>query len=251
MGRSSSGDFVVVWHSIDQLAAGYTSVIGQRFSAAGAPLGSEFVVRVSGAGPAVAASSAGFVVTWAEGGALDNEAVFARRYDGSGAPLGSAFRVDDGAAPLNAYSRIATDTTGNFVVVWDAFPSIMAQRYSGVSGAPLGQSFRVVTSGYHQTPDVATTGPGSFTVAWRGIEDLSSFSDVYAQRYCGALAGDADGNDVVNVADVFWLINSLFAGGPQPVRGCDANGDGKTDVADVFYLINFLFAGGKGPACTS
>src|SRR5205085_8949752 len=138
-------------------------------------LGSEFIVRLSGYGPAVAASSAGFVVVWGEGGANNDEAVVARRYDGSGAPLGSAFRVDDGAAPLTLGSRIATDTSGNFVVVWDAPPTIMARRYSGVSGAPLGQSFRVVTSGYHQVPDVATTGPGSFTVAWRGKEDLASF----------------------------------------------------------------------------
>jgi virginiamycin B lyase len=29
--------------------------------------------------------------------------------------------------------------------------------------------------------------------------------------------GDADGNGIVNVSDVFWLINFLFAGGPVPV----------------------------------
>jgi Carbohydrate binding domain len=31
-----------------------------------------------------------------------------------------------------------------------------------------------------------------------------------------------------------------------PIRG-DANGDGTVDVADVFYLINYLFAGGPEP----
>jgi virginiamycin B lyase len=29
--------------------------------------------------------------------------------------------------------------------------------------------------------------------------------------------GDADGNGIVDVSDVFWLINFLFAGGPAPV----------------------------------
>jgi streptogramin lyase len=27
----------------------------------------------------------------------------------------------------------------------------------------------------------------------------------------------------------------------------DVNGDGKVDIADVFYVINFLFAGGPAP----
>jgi hypothetical protein len=59
--------------------------------------------------------------------------------------------------------------------------------------------------------------------------------------------GDVDGNGSVNVADVFYLINTLFAGGPAPVCGADANGDGQVNIADVFYLINYLFAGGPAP----
>ena len=31
------------------------------------------------------------------------------------------------------------------------------------------------------------------------------------------------------------------------VPGGDSNGDGVVTVADVFYLINFLFAGGPAP----
>jgi hypothetical protein len=39
----------------------------------------------------------------------------------------------------------------------------------------------------------------------------------------------------------------LFAGGPAPVGPGDVNGDGQVNVADVFYLINYLFAGGPAP----
>jgi hypothetical protein len=65
--------------------------------------------------------------------------------------------------------------------------------------------------------------------------------------------GDANGDGTIDVADVFYLINALFAGGPQPPSTCvgDANNDGKVDVADVFYLINFLFAGGPPPSPSS
>jgi CSLREA domain-containing protein len=59
--------------------------------------------------------------------------------------------------------------------------------------------------------------------------------------------GDANADGVVGVADVFYAINFLFAGGPAPLALADVNGDGQTNVADVFYLINFLFAGGPAP----
>jgi hypothetical protein len=64
------------------------------------------------------------------------------------------------------------------------------------------------------------------------------------ERYA---SGDANGDGMLDVADVFYVINFLFAGGPSPVGEADANGDGTVDVADVFYIINNLFAGGPGP----
>ncbi|HKC23377.1 MAG TPA: dockerin type I domain-containing protein, partial [Thermoanaerobaculia bacterium] len=63
----------------------------------------------------------------------------------------------------------------------------------------------------------------------------------------GGLHGDANGDAVRDVQDVFYLINYLFAGGPAPVGFADVNGDGVATVNDVFYLINYLFAGGPAP----
>jgi hypothetical protein len=59
--------------------------------------------------------------------------------------------------------------------------------------------------------------------------------------------GDVDGNGTVQLADVFYLINFLFAGGPVPIGEPDSNGDGAVAVSDVFYLINYLFAHGPQP----
>jgi mucin-19 len=59
--------------------------------------------------------------------------------------------------------------------------------------------------------------------------------------------GDANGDGLVTVGDVFYLINYLFAGGPAPLGPADVNGDGQVTVGDVFYLINYLFAGGPAP----
>jgi len=63
------------------------------------------------------------------------------------------------------------------------------------------------------------------------------------------IAGDANGDSVVNVADVVYEINYLFINGPPPeFYECgDPNVDCKIDIADVVYLINYLFIGGPDP----
>jgi hypothetical protein len=72
-------------------------------------------------------------------------------------------------------------------------------------------------------------------------------SGAFAVKICKA--GDANGDGVINSADVSYLINYLFIAGPPPVplEAGDANGDGMVNSADVAYLINYLFVGGPPP----
>ena len=81
-------------------------------------------------------------------------------------------------------------------------------------------------------------GTASLGGAWNeGVEFVASrFQD-----------GDIDGDDSVDVKDVFSLIDYLFGGGFQPVGSADVNDDGIVDAADIFYLIDFLFANGAAP----
>jgi hypothetical protein len=58
--------------------------------------------------------------------------------------------------------------------------------------------------------------------------------------------GDCDGDGAVSVADLVYLVNHLFGGGPM-AGNADCNGDGSVNVADLFYLMNYLFAGGPAP----
>jgi len=62
-----------------------------------------------------------------------------------------------------------------------------------------------------------------------------------------ATHGDIDGSGTIDVGDVFYLNNHLFAGGPAPVCSGDVDGSGTVNVNDVFYLVNYLFAGGPPP----
>jgi hypothetical protein len=62
--------------------------------------------------------------------------------------------------------------------------------------------------------------------------------------------GDVNGDGLITVSDVVYLINYLFKGGPPPAGGVmigDINCDGKVTVSDVVYLINYLFRGGPPP----
>jgi hypothetical protein len=61
--------------------------------------------------------------------------------------------------------------------------------------------------------------------------------------------GDVDNSGTLDVNDVFFMINNLFAGGRGPSSPCrsDVNANEVVDVNDVFALINYLFAGGPAP----
>jgi hypothetical protein len=65
------------------------------------------------------------------------------------------------------------------------------------------------------------------------------------------IRGDANGDGVVDPADVVYLINYLFRNGaaPDPLAAGDANCDGVVEPSDVVYLINYLFRGGDPPGC--
>lgn len=75
------------------------------------------------------------------------------------------------------------------------------------------------------------------------------------QYSCGNIDGLFAGNLPVDVADLTFLVNYLFNGGPPPLGLYAANVDGLSDsgvpvdVADLTYLVAFLFQGGAAPAC--
>ncbi len=65
-----------------------------------------------------------------------------------------------------------------------------------------------------------------------------------------AVCGDVDGNGVIDIGDVVYLMNYLFIGGssPDPLWVGDTDFDGLVDLVDVVYLVNCLFLGGPPPS---
>ena len=63
------------------------------------------------------------------------------------------------------------------------------------------------------------------------------------------IVGDANGDSTINSADVVYLIDYLYRGGPAPCpNGAgDVNCDCIINSADVTYLIDYIFRGGPPP----
>ena len=80
-------------------------------------------------------------------------------------------------------------------------------------------------------------------------EVVISGNTLQAYEGSGPICGDANGDGIINSADVVYLINYLFKNGPAPVPfwAGNCNCDGVVNSADVVYLINYLFKGGPAP----
>ena len=139
----AAGNFVVVWQSIGQDGYGH-GVFGQRYSASGAAVGTEFRVNSfttsEQSRPSVALDSSGnFVVAWSSFGqygsanALD---IFGQRYAVAGTVLGGEFRVNSYLVGAQSDPFVAAGDAGDFVVVWTSAGQdgsnygVFGQRYN-------------------------------------------------------------------------------------------------------------------------
>jgi hypothetical protein len=190
----SDGDFVVVWQSY-QDGGGY-GIYAQRYNAAGAFQGSEFLVNTyttsNQENPSVAMDSDGnFVVAWQsfnQDGA--DYGIYAQRYNASGVAQGSEFLVNTYTGYDQKNPSIAMDSDGDFVVTWQSYAQdgsgdgIYARRYNA-AGTAQGSEFLVNThtTNAQQFPSIAMDSDGDFVVAWQSVFQDGSNWGVFGQRY--------------------------------------------------------------------
>jgi len=81
--------------------------------------------------------------------------------------------------------------------------------------------------------------------------DPSSGGVCFNVRRSDFIRGDANGDGIIDLGDLVYLIGYLYTGAPapDPVWVGDCNRDGIVDIGDVVYLINYLFKGGPPPNC--
>ena len=136
----ANGNFVVVWGS-NQQDGSSLGVFAQRFDATGATQGSEFRVNTytsnSQALPTVTSDANGnFVVVWDSNGQDGSlRGIFGRRFNSSGVAQGNEFRVNTYTTNSQSYPAVASNTDGDFVVVWassaqdGSSDGVFGQRY--------------------------------------------------------------------------------------------------------------------------
>ena len=126
--------------------------------------------------------------------------------------------------------------------------------YLGGSGIEVGEgitvdgSCNVYVTGRTNSSDFPTMN--AYDSSYNGAGGYYGWGDVFITKLHYWKLGDANGDCVINVNDVVYLINCLFVPGspcPDPPEAGDVNCDGKVNASDVVCLINYLFISGPLP----
>ncbi len=224
IGRAGDGSLVMVWASLNEDGDSW-GVYGQRYDAAGAPVGAKFLVNTETAKeqqePAVAMDDAGnFVVVWqSKDQDTSGWGIYAQRFDSTGAAVGSEFRVNATTSGDQISPEVAMDDDANFVITWQSEDGdgqgIYARAYDN-SGAEVAAQFRVnqTTGGDQFGPAVAMADDASFVVTWTG--DDGDGPGVYARQFTALGAPEAGE----------FRVNSETSSEQQSPRvAVDADGD--------------------------
>ncbi|MEZ5935207.1 MAG: LamG-like jellyroll fold domain-containing protein [Alphaproteobacteria bacterium] len=191
----ADGGFVVTWQSKDQDFSNW-GVFAQRYDAAGAAVGPEFVVNTNWSGeqkePSVAAlDDGGFVVVWqSKDQDGDNWGIFAQRYDAAGNRTEFEFQVNQETANQQSDPSVSALPDGSFIVTWQSKDQdgdnwgIYGRRFSA-DGDALGNEFQINTTsaGQQEGVETAALGDGGLAVTWQSMDQDGDDLGVFGHRY--------------------------------------------------------------------
>ena len=187
-----SGNFVIVWSTLFNPSSG-SDIVGQRYDAAGAPLGGEVMIHAPTTAeqhsPRVARAADKFVVVWESspppgqsGQDGDQGGIYGQAFDPDGIPVGGEFPVNVTTTGNQHSPAIAMSPSGDFEVVWisdgeNGDPgAVMARLFDGGGGG----EFQInTTTASPASPDVAFAG--GFVVAWESDGQDGSSGGVFAR----------------------------------------------------------------------
>lgn len=202
----NDGKFLVIWR--DNRGA-IDSFYGQRYGSDAMPVGVNFLIGDSQPQGAqltadATANAAGYIFGLQDTRATDAN-IYLLRMDRQGNALENSMLVNDDPPGSSSQqkSRIAVDSSGNFVVAWqddrNGNPDIYAQRFSN-QGAANGSNILVNQNleprANQSNPDIASSATGHVIITWQEARP-GGFRDILAQFF--DVAGNpVDTNRVVN-----------------------------------------------------
>ena len=124
------------------------------------------------------------------------------------------------------------------------WPSVFVMDISDLSSP---DSIKVVgkfTNG-GSARDIAATSGHVYVATEDGFLVLSQ----NVGTFCGDM--DGSGGTLIDIADLVYLVDYMFTGGPAPpyFELADINADGAIDISDLVYLVDYMFNGGWPPPC--
>jgi large repetitive protein len=184
------GQFVVVWWT-HLVGVGSQGVFGQRFDAAGNPIGGEFQAGASPGRfvlrPSVAMHGDGsFVVVWEE---WYNPAgqLFGQRFDAGGSPQGEFVVVPH--LSFQWEPQVAALTDGRFVIAWTeegaGGGTIKGQQFSSSGSAVGGVLVLSDSTGYANAPRITVAQDGTWLLVWNS-DWLTPGALLRARRFSAA-----------------------------------------------------------------
>jgi len=192
----ADGRFVVSWTTAQPAAGGtLTEVKARVFDAAGAPVGSEFLVNTTTAGAQAssaltATASGGFMVIWLSGtstATMLNGQIF----DSSGNKVGGELAIAGAGAGYPTDASVIALADGRFVVAWRNFPDtgVFDQAIKGQmldsSGAKIGGEFLIsdTARGQFFFPQLAALPDGGFVAKWDSSSTTWGGDELRGRRY--------------------------------------------------------------------
>ncbi|TFH22401.1 MAG: hypothetical protein E4H03_08480 [Myxococcales bacterium] len=256
---SDNGSFAVVWHEGGRDGAD-SAVIGQRFSASGTKVGTEFIVNEyttsnQDTADVAMADDGSFLVVWeSQGQDGDANGVFARRYDAAGLALGTERQVNDQTASNQDDPIVAVDASGAYLVAWESTAQdgsglgVFAKRYDA-SGNAIGSEFAVnaFTAGAQEEIAIDAISSGVFAVVWESTAQDGSLGGIYGRRIC--TTGNAAAGELACTVPVCGLDGAACESGIccngecttaascSPAMPGDCNANGSFDAGDMICSI--------------
>ena len=111
---------------------------------------------------------------------------------------------------------------------------------------PSGKSIGLQDSPYCVNPPVCDT----IDTVYYYDTTINIYIDGAATFGPNCIRGDANGSGTVTAADIIFIVNYVFKGGPVP--GCDGAAadvdcSGTVASADIVYMVNYIYKGGPAP----
>ncbi len=175
----ANGGFVVTWNGLTGTAT-QNDIYARRYDAAGAPVGSEFMVNATTVdqqlGPTVAQlSDGGYVISWmSDNTDGDVAGIFAQRYAADGATVGGEFQVNTVAQGSQALPVVTGLSDGGYTIAWQSddgsASGIYARRFDASGAAKVDQMEVRGTTG----DDVIVAADGNQSINGGGGADTMS-----------------------------------------------------------------------------